>query len=178
MAATSPDALYYPTDADPYNPPGDIASLASSVQTALVRRTWYFIGSIAQRNALASPDRREGVIWEDIATGAIYQRRGSSWVTKRVPGTPYAMAAGTAKPPSIGSGKVGKVTVTLPAGRFSHEPKVSLSPRSAVPNKRTVSLGTVSTKSFVIYQHNGTSGSGYAAVDWIAIQMTPGASAG
>lgn len=82
MATTSPDNIWSPDAGDDYALTTDLAGMASSVQTALYKRSWYYIGTDAQRLALAAPDLRNGIIWEDISTGDMWQRKGSAWIAK------------------------------------------------------------------------------------------------
>lgn len=82
MVTTSPDAIWTPDASANYALTTDLAGMAASIQTALVKRQWYYIGTDAQRLALTAPDLRNGIIWEDINTGDVWQRKGSAWVAK------------------------------------------------------------------------------------------------
>jgi hypothetical protein len=90
---------------------------------------------------------------------------------------------GTSAPFAIASGTItvtGSGTVTLPTGRFTQAPLVNVSVISANSSSATsVTFGTTSTTSFPVYVWTGTSASTVArTVNWTAIQMTSGSSAG
>jgi hypothetical protein len=90
---------------------------------------------------------------------------------------------GTSAPFAIASGTItvtGNGTVTLPTGRFTQAPLVNVSVISANSSSATsVTFGTTSTTSFPVYVWSGTSASTTArTVNWTAIQMTSGSSAG
>jgi hypothetical protein len=90
---------------------------------------------------------------------------------------------GTSAPFAIASGTItvtGSGTVTLPTGRFTQAPLVNVSVISANSSSATsVTFGTTSTTSFPVYVWSGTSASTTArTVNWTAIQMTSGSSAG
>lgn len=82
MASTTPDGIYSPDLTGEFNYVGDLGMLASSVQTALVKRSWYYVGSDAQRLALQAPELRDGITWEDPSTGRMWTRRAGAWVEK------------------------------------------------------------------------------------------------
>lgn len=84
MATTSPDDIYSPDNTKAYALTADLGAMAGSVQAALWKRTWYYMGTDAQRLALTAPDLRNGIIWEDITNGNIWQRKGSTWVEKDI----------------------------------------------------------------------------------------------
>lgn len=82
VVSTTPDAITSPDTTMPFAVPTDLAVLGQSVQDALVRRSWYYIGTETARLALAAPDLRNGIIWEDLATGRTWQYRTNAWVEK------------------------------------------------------------------------------------------------
>lgn len=82
MGATSPDNIFFPDLTGKYNYVGDMAQLASTTQAALVRRSWYYVGSDEDRLALAAPELRDGITWEDPSTGRMWTRRAGAWVEK------------------------------------------------------------------------------------------------
>lgn len=82
MATTTPDNIYSPDTTNIYSVVTDSAALAASVQAALIKRSWYYVGTDAQRLALAGAELRNGIIFEDVATGNVWQRKGGAWVSK------------------------------------------------------------------------------------------------
>ena len=91
---------------------------------------------------------------------------------------PWAMAAGVANLPAIAAGQTGSTTVTLPSGRFSQAPLITMTPRTSVPHQRASGDFARSATSFSIIQHNGAGSAGFAGVNWIAVQMSSGNSSG
>ena len=82
MAVTTPDGIFSPDSGNQYNYSVDMSATAASVQAALIKRSWYYVGTDAQRLALSGAELRNGIIFEDVATGELWQRKGGAWVTK------------------------------------------------------------------------------------------------
>lgn len=82
MVTTSPDNVWTPDHGDKFALTTDLATTAQSVQSALIRRTWTYTGTDAQRLALAAPELRDGITWEEPSTGRQWTRRGGAWVEK------------------------------------------------------------------------------------------------
>lgn len=82
MATTTPDDIYSPDSTKAYALTADLGAMAASVQAALWKRSWYYVGTDAQRLALTAPDLRNGIIWEDITNGRIWQRKAGAWDEK------------------------------------------------------------------------------------------------
>lgn len=87
---------------------------------------------------------------------------------------PYAMAAGRGTTATSGA-----VTVTLPAGRFTQPPRISVTPGTH-PNVLTPRVAADPTAtSFQIQTFTMPGGAQAAAnFDWIAVQMTAGSGSG
>lgn len=145
-------------------------------------------GDIYQRGnkvidtSITANDTRVGAI--EIATqaeanaGTDYTRAITPQTLRNSQNVAWAMAAGIASPSNIAAGDTGTVTVTLPSGRFSQAPLITLTPRTGAPHLRMSGESARSTSSFTITQYNGTSGPSYASVNWIAIQMSSGSASG
>jgi hypothetical protein len=102
-----------------------------------------------------------GDIWVDTSSEV------NSWSSVM----PYSMAAGTTG--SISAG--GNAIVTFPSGRFTQPPIVTATANVASStNARTPHVTSVTSTGFTIFNVSANSG----AHNWIAIQMTPTASAG
>lgn len=82
MSNTTPDAIFWPDNSLDYEYSTHLAMMAGSMQSALIKRSWYYIGTDAQRLALGGAELRDGIIFEDVATGEVWQRKGGAWVTK------------------------------------------------------------------------------------------------
>lgn len=84
MASTSPDNIFSPDAGSSYALTTDLAAMAGSMQTALIKRSWYYLGTDAQRLALSGAELRNGIIFEDISTGEIWQYRAGAWTQKEL----------------------------------------------------------------------------------------------
>lgn len=105
-----------------------------------------------------------------------YTRSGGIW--QIIGQAPYAMAAGSVSLKRT-SEPVRSATVTLPVGRFTVPPLITLTPLSTSPQDLLgPSHGSVSESSFTVYLINDKSTVVSVAVHWHAIQMTPTSRAG
>ena len=82
MTTTSPDNIFSPDASSIFALTTDLAAMAASTQSALIKRSWYYLGTDAQRLALAGAELRNGIIFEDISTGEMWQYKGGAWVSK------------------------------------------------------------------------------------------------
>ena len=74
--------IYWPDDSSQYAYSAHLATMAASTDTAIVKRSWYYVGTEAQRLALGGDELRNGIIFEDVVTGEIWQHKGGSWASK------------------------------------------------------------------------------------------------
>lgn len=79
MPTTSPDNIKTPDLGQQYALVQDLAAMAATIQTALVRRANLYVGTSAQRTAFTSAP--EGVHWQDTnGTKLEWVRQSGAWV--------------------------------------------------------------------------------------------------
>jgi len=134
----------------------------------------------------AAPGTRVGQHASVYADGTVayngdYRWSGSAWrqVFGDDSGSPFAMAAGRSQvvvPASSGA----SVTVTMPSGRFSVAPiiTVSLGSDPEYMSSRTLSVYSKTATSFVAALSNSTVAQVTVDFEWTAVQMDTGAAAG
>lgn len=84
MATTSPDNIWTPNSDDQYSLVQDLATTATSVQTAFDRRANAYKGTSTQRQAFNNAPA--GVMWQDTnGSQLLYVRKNNNWETV-VPG--------------------------------------------------------------------------------------------
>ena|GEM_PF-6930087 len=121
------------------------------------------------------------------SSGTIFQRwrlNGvwSSWQKLAVvgqDGTPFAQAAGSSSAETIPAYDNVRVTVTLPVGRFSVAPIVTLSLRGDDIRSLSVSSLSETASSFIVQISSQASSDKFSiGASWNATQMTSGSAAG
>lgn len=105
MATTTPDSIFSPDAASQFALPTDLAAMATSMQSALIKRSWYYVGTDAQRLALSGTELRNGIVFEDVSTGEMWQYKAGAWVSKD-------LVRNLARIAPVTSGNQGGITTT------------------------------------------------------------------
>lgn len=128
----------------------DLSPLHVQVNTAL--------GSVS----LAIDNRLEHLNADNVVEGRL-------GIAHRPEGLPFAMAAGMAQVSTPSGGGVGTTAVVFPPDRFTQTPKVTASVWTTAPNRRSVSIWSISRNGMELraWADNQTT----LDIDWIAIQM-------
>lgn len=106
---------------------------------------------------------------KDIRLGYDDINRLADWVASRTIGRRIA-ASGRVTPDVSGSGSLytADVTVTLPAGRFTSTPRVTVTPLSGTNEDMGATTQNITATSFGIHFHRTTNTS--TGLDWVAVE--------
>lgn len=121
-----------------------------------------------RRNITSGSDY--GIIYYRYFTGTAWQPWSAS-ITRQTPGIPYAMASGRGT--ITGNGTLeNSVDVTLPSGRFTVTPTITVTSTNRV---LVAALASASSTTFTAYLRH-ISASTWTSTNsfhWVAVQMTP-----
>lgn len=86
MATTSPDNLFSPDASSQYALTTDLATMQSTVQSALNSRANFYRGTSTQRTALSTAGQAQnGTYWADTnGTQRLYRYNGTAWVDQAI----------------------------------------------------------------------------------------------
>lgn len=79
MALTTPDNIWTPNAGEQYALTTDLATTASSIQSALTQKANYGVGTTAEMNAAVSR-YPNGAMWYNTTNSTEYRRVGGVWV--------------------------------------------------------------------------------------------------
>lgn len=141
--------------------------------TRMFRARWYLAGN-ANWPEPALWLEEEGVgnygVFRVRSSGQLSMETGAlSPTTSAVRPIPFATAAGYINITPSAANTVTPVTITLPAGRFTRAPVITLGCATSVPHVVDVGYGSATASSFIIYfRRNDTS---TTTVAWQAVQV-------
>ena len=170
--ATTGNGVWTPDASSNYNLTTDLAAMAASIDTALVKSANAYKGTAAQREAFtAAPD---GTLWSDTnGTRQLWMRQSGAWVVVGDSGmrtmSNTRMAAGRASGAVTTANVSVAVPITFPAGRFTAAPSISFTGVSSAPASFTsITVSGLSATGVTMNVLRNTAGA--FNVDWIAVQ--------
>lgn len=147
----------------------DVDDALSDLADEFVESQGYFIGTNAQRLALAAPKLRNGITWAATDTGVIWRRLAGAWTAD----TPFRQYHGSS------SVTAALTTITFPSGMFTVAPHLLVTGYSAplvgVPYIVAASI-TATQFQARIFSLAGNPIAGQ--INWTATQATPGSAVG
>lgn len=139
---TTARGIWTPADTDDWDLTVDLAATAVSVNTAIdnLRLPGHYVGTNAQRIALAAPDLREGITWRTTDTDLTWEYNGTAWLIAagQLLATNYWTGANVTTAGAVLGG-----TVTTPTLPINQKFRINYGPVSIYTNAVAVGLHDV-----------------------------------